>query len=155
MYLTRFSDIGLRIMMYLAKEQRASPKVTISEISEQFNLPRNHVVKIASRLARNGWVDSTRGRTGGLMLGKGLDEIRLGQVIRVLENREELIQCDKLGCSLSLDCGLRSILRDALENFYEYLDRYTLADLVADGTGTALVMMHRRYLERLNVPVTA
>ncbi|HWU83159.1 MAG TPA: Rrf2 family transcriptional regulator [Methylophilaceae bacterium] len=152
MHLTRFSDIGLRILMYLAREQREAPKVTITEISTQFALPRNHVVKITSRLARQGWVEATRGRSGGLRLGQAADRIRVGAVLRALEPRDELIDCVGIGCRLSPACTLRSLLAQGLEAFYGHLDGYTLADLVTGSTGTEIVSMHRQFLQTAGEP---
>lgn len=154
MHLTRFSDIGLRILMYLAREQREAPRVTITEISTQFGLPRNHVVKITSRLARQGWVEATRGRSGGLRLGQAADRIRIGQVIKTLEPRDELIDCEGIGCRLSRACTLRSLLAQGLEAFYGHLDGYTLADLVSGDTGVEIVNMHRQFLQTAAEPGT-
>ena len=151
MYLTRFSDVGLRIMMYLSKEQRETPSVTIAEIAQQFDIPRNHVVKITARLVKSGWVHSTRGRTGGLRLAMAPSEIRIGQVIRQLENREELIQCEALNCRLSSHCGLRSVLKVALDQFYAALDDYTLQDITADKTGVAILKIQQAYVEQIAV----
>ena len=67
MKLTRFSDIGLRVLMYLARESR-SPSVTVAEVATQFDVPHNHLVKVVGMLARIGWVDAVRGRNGGISL---------------------------------------------------------------------------------------
>ena len=72
MRLTRFSDIGLRVLVYLerADEQsiaRTQP-VTVAEIAKQFDIPQNHLVKVVAEMAKIGWIKSTRGRNGGLRL---------------------------------------------------------------------------------------
>lgn len=149
MYLTKFSDIGLRILMYLAKEQRESPRITINEISDQYRIPRNHVIKITSQLVRGGWVASTRGRSGGLELGRPATEIKIGEVIQFLEPRDELIDCAGIACRLSPDCELRSVLDMALNNFYEFLNAYSLAELIKGRAGNEIVVMQKQFLESI------
>ena len=146
MRLTRFSDIGLRVLMYLAREPREIPAVTIAEISSQFDIPRNHLVKVAGLLAKHGWIAATRGRTGGLRLAVEPASLKLGQVVRVLEGRKELIDCEQLRCQLSKDCGLRSALARAHDAFYVALDAYTLADIISGGAGNEISQMHQGYL---------
>ena len=85
MHVTRFSDIGLRLLMYLAREQRETPAVTVAEVSRQFSIPHNHLVKVAGLLARHGYIEAMRGRSGGLRLARPAESIRLGETIRVLE----------------------------------------------------------------------
>jgi Rrf2 family nitric oxide-sensitive transcriptional repressor len=146
MHLTQFSDIGLRLLMYLAREPRVGHTVTVAEVSSQFNIPRNHLVKVAGQLTRQGWIDATRGRTGGIRLAVEPALLSLGQVVRVLEGEKELVNCEKMECRLRGECGLRHALSKAHEAFYVALDEYTLADLVAKGTGKNILRMHQEYL---------
>ncbi|MEO6117513.1 MAG: Rrf2 family transcriptional regulator [Methylotenera sp.] len=146
MYLTRYTDIGLRLLMYLASEKRELPAVTVAEISTQFNIPRNHLVKVAGQLAKEGWVDAVRGRSGGLRLGVAPESLKIGQVVKLLEGRKELIECEQLGCRLSNACGLRSALNKSLAAFYTTLDEYSLADIIRGRTGEQVSMMHSEFL---------
>lgn len=91
MQLTQFSDIGLRLLMYLAKEHRETPAITLAEVSTQFDVPRNHVAKVAGKLIKHGWVSGMRGRSGGLHLATLPSRIYLGQVLKVLEGHEAVI----------------------------------------------------------------
>jgi DNA-binding IscR family transcriptional regulator len=54
MRLTRFSDIGLRVLIYLARADRPHASVTVAEIGTQFDIPVNHLVKVVGQLARAG-----------------------------------------------------------------------------------------------------
>jgi len=146
MHLTQFSDIGLRLLMYLARETRETPAVTIAEISTQFGIPRNHMMKVAGKLARDGWIRAMRGRVGGISLARHPSEMRLGQIVRALEGEKELVECDKLDCRLSSNCGLRAVLGKAHTAFYAALDEYTLEDIVAGTTGDTLLAMHNGFL---------
>lgn len=147
MQLTQFSDIGLRLLMYLANERRVGPAITLAEVSSQFAIPRNHLAKVAGKLVKNGWVEAIRGRSGGLCLAVEPDEIYLGPVLRVLEGHQEVIDCEKLNCRLKNGCELRQLLAQAYEAFFSVLDRHTLAD-VTQGLATKLIVsMQKSFIE--------
>ncbi|TFW28475.1 Rrf2 family transcriptional regulator [Massilia arenosa] len=146
MRLTRFSDIGLRVLMYLhGADERPGP-VTVAEIASQFELPINHLVKVVSQLSKMGWVRATRGRNGGLRLAADATKLRIGQVLRQLEGEDELIDCEGSSCRLAVDCRLRGALHEGLQAFYAAMDRHTLADIAGGGTGEHIVRMHRMFL---------
>jgi Rrf2 family nitric oxide-sensitive transcriptional repressor len=145
MKLTRFSDIGLRVLMYLAKETR-TPPVTVSEVSQQFDVPHNHLVKVVGTMAKMGWIDAVRGRNGGIRLAIPAESLRIGSVLRVLEGDAEAIDCEGIGCRLSRECRLRNVLQIGIEAFYGAMDQYTLADIVEGNTGEHIVRMHRTFM---------
>lgn len=146
MHLTQFSDIGLRLLMYLARETRGTPAVTIAEISTQFGIPRNHMTKVAGKLAKDGWIRATRGRVGGISLSRHPSEMQLGQIVQALEGEKALVECEKLNCRLSSSCGLRTVLGKAHTAFYAALDECTLEDIVSGTTGDTLLAMHSGFL---------
>ncbi|GAB3243604.1 RrF2 family transcriptional regulator [Chitinimonas naiadis] len=148
MQLTRFSDFGLRVLMYLSQHERPAP-VTIAEIASQFDIPHNHLIKVVNKLGKLGWVTTLRGRNGGLRLAVSADTLHLGKVLRGLEASTELINCDEPVCVLRGRCLLKRALNAGLDAFYQTMDDYTLADVCAKGTGEAIVTMHRRYLVQL------
>lgn len=141
MQLTHFTDLGLRVLMYLT--HTASPAlVTISEIAERYAVSRHHLVKVVHFMGQQGWIITTRGKGGGLALAQAPGQYRLGQLIRTLEHSKDLIDCADLPCGLRTNCQLKGILDTALEAFFAALDRYTLADAVASPTSEAIVMLH-------------
>ncbi len=144
MRITRFSDFGLRVLIYLAPARETRTLVTVAEIAAQFDIPVNHLVKVVGQLARTGWVQATRGRAGGLRLNVAPGSLKIGDVLRELEGNTELINCDAQACALRLDCGLRDALRVGMNAFYEAMNAYTLADVVSGGTGEKIVRMHHR-----------
>jgi Rrf2 family nitric oxide-sensitive transcriptional repressor len=146
MRLTRFSDIGLRALIYLERAGERPHPVTVAEISAQFDIPQNHLVKVVGHLARAGWVHATRGRNGGLRLAADPARLTVGQVLRELEGEDELIDCEGTNCALALDCQLRGLLKTGMRAFYEVMDRYTLAELTSGSTGEQVVRMHRMFL---------
>ncbi|MDE1999910.1 MAG: Rrf2 family transcriptional regulator, partial [Burkholderiales bacterium] len=98
MQLTHFTDLGLRVLMYLSHSDRDTP-VTISEVAERFDASRNHLVKVVHFMAQHGWLVTTRGKGGGLALARPLADYRLGEVIRSLENVTEMIDCADPPCA--------------------------------------------------------
>lgn len=147
MQLTQFSDIGLRLLMYLAHEQREIPAITLAEVSSQFAIPRNHLAKVAAKLVKGGWVEAIRGRSGGLRLAIKPSGIRLGQVLRLLEDHTEVIDCEKLQCKLNKGCELRFTLASAYEAFFNALDQHTLADVTHGLAGKEIISMQKGFME--------
>jgi len=150
MRLTRFSDIGLRVLIYLERAQDPSAArthpVTVAEIGAQFEIPVNHLVKVVAELARIGWVKSTRGRNGGLRLAADPATLTIGQVLRKLEGDEnDLADCEGTNCALKMDCQLRGMLRAGMRAFYEAMDRYTLSHVTSGTTGEQVIRMHRMF----------
>jgi Rrf2 family nitric oxide-sensitive transcriptional repressor len=144
MRLTRFSDIGLRVLLYLAPA--GERQVTVTEIAQQFDIPVNHLTKVISHLVRNGWVETTRGRNGGLRLCADASTLTIGTVLRELEGSAELADCEGLDCSLRQHCKLRYALKKGLLAFYGVMDAYTLFDVSVGKTGEQIVHMHRSFL---------
>lgn len=144
MQLTKFTDLSLRTLMYLTQDERAVP-VTINEIAEQFYVPRNHLIKIVTRLNKLGWIEATRGRNGGLRLGVNALTLRLGDVIKELENSTSLVNCAEPPCVLKGQCNLKDMLDQGLQQFYNYMNSYTLADMVNSKTRPVVMGMHHEY----------
>jgi Rrf2 family nitric oxide-sensitive transcriptional repressor len=146
MRLTRFSDIGLRVLIYLERAGERPHPVTVAEIGAQFDIPLNHLVKVVGQLAREGWITATRGRNGGLRLAADPATLTIGQVLRKLEGEEnELVDCEGTNCALKLDCTLRGMLRAGMRAFYEAMDRYTLTQATSGATGEQVIQMHRMF----------
>lgn len=148
MRLTRFSDIGLRVLIYLSRTDDNRVSVTVAEIATQFNIPINHLVKVVGHLARSGWVQATRGRNGGIRLCVAPESLRIGTVLRELEGNHELVDCEGQDCRLKLDCILRNALRSGMNTFYETMNRYTLSDIADGSTGDKIVHMHKTFLRK-------
>lgn len=132
MKLTSHTDFALRLLMSLAVvEERL---VTIEELAKRHGLSRNHLMKVAQTLVSLGYVTGVRGRTGGLRLARPASAIRMGEVVRALEDDTRLVECLGDGpttCILSGACLLTHSMSRAMEAFFASLDEVTLADLVA------------------------
>lgn len=133
MKLTRFSDYTLRVLMFLALAP--GRLVTIPEIAASYGISENHLTKVVHRLVRQGVVDSVRGKGGGVRLARPPAAIRLGDVVRASEGPGAVVECldePPGSCRIVPACRLAAVLVEAFAALYASLDRYTLADLVAD-----------------------
>lgn len=144
MQITHFTDLGLRVLMYLSMGERDTARATITELAERLAVSRNHLVKVVHRLAQLGLVATTRGKGGGMALARPADQYHLGDVVRALEDNPSLIDCGAPPCVLARNCQLKSALDDALQAFFERLNQYTLADAVRAPTGLSIVSLQRR-----------
>lgn len=129
MHLTRFTDNALRCLTYLALHPGETE--TVGEIARRMALSEDHLVKVVQRLAHLGYVETMRGRGGGVRLVKEPASINIGAVIRETEENFRLVECfdPKLNtCPIAPSCGLAPALDEAMEAFLGVLDRYTLED---------------------------
>lgn len=139
MRLTTFTDYSLRVLIYLAV--RDGQHATIREISEAYGISRNHLMKVVQELSQKGYVAAVRGKNGGLHLNKPPADIRIGVLVREMENDVALTEClgDNNQCILTPACGLKIVLADALEVFFARLDAYTLEDILPEQKRAQLV----------------
>lgn len=130
MQLNLKTDYALRMLMTLA---HAEGVVSVDWIAEKHGVSRNHLAKVAQDLSAAGYVETIRGRGGGLRLAKKPDQINIGTVVRQLENLDGFVECmgGKGNCMLIGICGLTPVLADALEAFLSHLDGHTLESLTA------------------------
>lgn len=129
MQLKKYTDYGLRVLMYLAAKED-NERVTIDELSGIFNVPRNHLNKVVHQLGKEGLIETRRGKNGGFLLAVDPADVRLDRVIRRLEGDEYWIDCHKPECAIFPVCELKSLINQGKETFYNFLSNYTLASLL-------------------------
>ncbi len=130
MRLTSFTDFGLRMLMQMAGNPARA--FSTSELAEDLGLSRNHLAKIMQHLSRAGLIDTRRGGGGGAVLARPAAEIRLGDIVRLLEEGQPLVECfgpNAGTCSINGRCRLKARLRSAETAFLDDLNRTTLADI--------------------------
>lgn len=132
MKLTQYSDYGIRVLTYLGLEPQQ--QATVGEIATAFDISRNHLMKVVQQLAAQGFVESRRGKMGGLRLARSAQDIGVGEVIRALENDFDLVECmrDRRDCRIAPVCRFSQLVAEANLAFMAVLDRYTLLDLLQD-----------------------
>jgi Rrf2 family nitric oxide-sensitive transcriptional repressor len=131
MRLTLHADYALRVLMYAGV--KGETLSTIPEIVDRFDIARGHVMKVVQRLARKGYLETSRGKGGGLRLARKPGEIKVGAVLRDMEEELGVLGClqgSEGYCRIESCCLLRHALREATDAFLATLDAYTLDDLL-------------------------
>lgn len=143
MQLKRATDILLRIFVYLASHPDED-HVSIHDLSEALNWNKNLVIKVAHLAVQQGYLKAVRGRTGGVSLAKPAREYRVGDIVRLTEVNEELVECDEPRCPfLNGGCRLRGVLANAREAFYRELNAVTL-DQIVTSSGAILLSKQKK-----------
>lgn len=130
MRLSAYSDYSLRVLMHAAL--RHPERVTVDEVAETFGISRHHLVKVVHDLGRSGHLATQRGIGGGFTLGRPAEQIRLGDIVRLGEESDVVIECtdrEDRQCRLFPVCRLKDVLDEAAGAFFAVLDDYSLADL--------------------------
>lgn len=130
MRLTTMTDYAMRLLMYVG--QKPERLCTIAEVAGAYGISEAHLMKITHQLGLNGWLETVRGKGGGMRLGAAPADINLGAVVRSIEPDFYLVDCltHETDCSLTGRCKLTGIMSGALQSLMQYLDRFTLADLL-------------------------
>ena len=142
MKLTAFTDYSLRVLMYLSADP--TQRATIAEIAAAFDISENHLVKVVHFLGRQGWIETLRGKGGGIQLAMAPDAINVGRVVRDTEGSALPAECflpEGGECILTPVCRLKNVLAEAVKAFYFVLDKYTLADISKNRQALAKVLM--------------
>ncbi|HKX22946.1 MAG TPA: Rrf2 family transcriptional regulator [Rhizorhapis sp.] len=126
MRLTLFTDYSIRVLLYLGA--RPDRLCSIGEVARGYGVSQNHMMKVVNELVRSGYVESVRGRFGGIRLARAPEEINIGTVIRHTEDGFDLLDCGN--CVIAPACGLTGVLKEAVGAFLSVLDAYSLADLL-------------------------
>jgi Rrf2 family nitric oxide-sensitive transcriptional repressor len=130
MRLTTMTDYSMRLLMYVAKHPERL--CTIAEVARAYDISETHLMKITHQLGLCGWLETVRGKGGGMRLAAAPADINLGAVVRSIEPDFFLVDCfgSDTVCLLAGSCQLTSIVSGALQVFMQHLDRHTLADLL-------------------------
>lgn len=131
MQLTRFTDYSLRVLIHLATYPDV--QATVAALAEEHGISRHHLTRVVHQLGIKGYIETLRGKGGGVRLARRPDQIRIGDVVRDTETGFELAECFQPGetaCRLLPSCALKPVLAEAGRAFLASLDRYTLADLL-------------------------
>ena len=135
MRLTTFTDYSLRVMIYLGL--RDNRLATIADIATAYGISKNHLMKVVHFLGQQGYLETQRGKSGGLRLALRPEEINLGKLVRDTESNTVLLECfepETSECRIEPVCALRGILGRSLQAFFAVLDEYTLADVLSNRT---------------------
>lgn len=148
MQITIYTDYSLRVLTYLAL-QPSEQRVTIQNIADSYSISKNHLTKVVHHLQKAGYIDTVRGKHGGIRLGRPANEINIGTLVRETEQDMKLVECfsSQGHCAITPACALKGIFAEALAGFLAVLDRYTLADTLPSGSQPTLIHL-------LGIPAT-
>lgn len=144
MRLTDYTDYALRVLLYLAVREEGL--TTIHDISEAYGISKNHLMKVVQRLGELGWIDTVRGRNGGLRLNDRSLGLTIGEVVRGTEGDFAIVGCfpregaEPRSCVIEPQCRLKYVFESARGAFLAELDRHTLGELVSPAAPLAALL---------------
>jgi len=141
MRLTAYTDFSLRVLMYLALHPDRRP--TIAEIAARYRISKAHLMKVVYQLGLAGYVETSRGKGGGLRLARPLDKVTIGEVVRQTEPDMALVACfdpDAPVCIIAPACRLKGKLNEARAAFLKVLDDCTLAEVMQNRPALELLL---------------
>lgn len=148
MRITGYTDYAFRVLIYMTVQ--GDRLATIQEVADRYQISKNHLMKVVHQLTRMGYLDSIRGKKGGIRLRMAPADVNLGGLVREMEPDLNLVECfgPDNACVISPVCSLKGVLGEALDAFLATLDRYTLADIVPGEDRAEIIQL-------LNIPVEA
>lgn len=142
MRLTLYTDYSLRTLLFLGAKAPEELS-TIKEISDAYGISKNHLMKVTHELGKMGYIETIRGRGGGIRLAKRPEEIGIGEVVRQTEEDFYLVDCfnpESVGCVISPVCNLKGALNKALHAYISVLDEYKLSDFLHEKEAIAALL---------------
>lgn len=136
MRLTTKTNLAARVLMACAVNDGITLRT--AEIAQTCNASLNHLLQVVNALHAHGFIETIRGRSGGLRLARPAARISIGAMFRVFESGTPFAECfapETNTCPLSETCRLRGYVARAVEAFYHELDMITLEDLTRGNCG--------------------
>lgn len=133
MRLTLMTDYAVRLLLFVA--QHPDRLCTIAEIAQAYRISEAHLMKVTHLLGQRGWIETVRGKGGGMRLACRPEAINLGRLVRDVEPDFNIVECfgDTDRCVLTGNCRLSGVVNGALQSFLAHLDGFTLADILPPG----------------------
>lgn len=146
MRLTMYTDFSLRVLIYLGAKEPGKLS-TVQEISDTYNISKNHLTKVVHELGKMGLIETVRGRGGGIRMKVEPENINVGELVRMTEDDFHLVECfngASNSCIISPVCQLKGALHEALNAYLAVLDKYTIADFIINKDELAAILFNRR-----------
>lgn len=130
MHITRYTDYSMRVLIYLSVQ--GDRLTTIQEIADSYEISKNHLMKVVHQLNKMGYIETVRGKKGGMRLLMAPTDINVGVLVRETEQDLNMVECfsSKNACKITPVCGMKPMFEEALAAFLTVLDKYTLADII-------------------------
>ncbi len=130
MRLTRFTDYALRVLLFVGRQRERT--CTMSEIAAYYQISLEHLRKVVHRMAKLGYLNTSRGKGGGIILARNPATIRIGDVIVAMEEGMNIVDCHAMDCVLLPGGSLKTALDRGARAFVAAMNEFTLADLLAN-----------------------
>ena len=133
MQLSKFSDYSFRALIYLAENNHGLN--TIEHMASELKISQNHLKKIIHKLSKGKFIESFKGRDGGIRLAKEPQNIPLSEVLLYTEVNTDFVECLKhnmqhVNCPYQTACNLTAIIHRAKDSFIQEFQKYSLQDLL-------------------------
>jgi len=160
MKLSAQEEYGLRCLLQLARAQTTAESLTLSQIAGQEGISSANAGKLMWILTKAGLVQSTRGTKGGYVLARPANEIRLNQVIRVLEGEPAESHCKSYAgvldaCIHTGDCGIRPVIVELHQIVDNALAEITLSQLLGTEANVDAVLHQIQVVRQKDEPIRA
>lgn len=129
MRLTEHTDYSLRVLVYLNQLQKT---VTLTELAVHLRISRNNLIKVSRQLAKLGYIETRRGKSGGIVLHKDTPKVSLKEIVSHTEENMNIAGCfsgKNFPCTFQPACRLRKILKKSLQAFLDAMQDATLDDI--------------------------
>jgi len=127
--LTKHTDYAIRVLIYLNTKSDQDSLCKATDVASLFGISFNHLTKVVHHLGQAGFIQTVRGKSGGIKLAKAADLINLGDVISIMENTLDPINCEDPPCRLKEVCLVKPLFNKAMQAFIDELNKHTLADI--------------------------
>jgi Rrf2 family nitric oxide-sensitive transcriptional repressor len=131
----------MRILIYLALLPKGK-RANIDMLSEAYGISRNNINKIVHQLGKAKVIETKRGKGGGFYLAKEAKEINIGEIVMLMENSLQIINCEKQNCIIMPVCRLKNAFNVATAAFLDALKQYTLEDLLDDDQSSLVQLLN-------------
>lgn len=127
-------------MIYLGLKQNELS--TIAEIARAYDISENHLMKVVHKLGQLGYIDTVRGKGGGMRLARAPEQLNIGEILRHTEGQTGLLPCvdGQSDCCIQPACNFISILSEVQAAIFGVFDRYTLADLLTHKSSLSKIL---------------
>lgn len=139
MQLTKFTDFSIRVLIYAGLKDNDELS-QISAICESYEISKNHLIKVVHELAQLGYLETIRGKNGGIRLAMDASEISIGELVRQTEKHLNAFNCYTPACKIVKACTVKGVFHEATQAYLQVLDKYTLADVLENRRSLAKVL---------------
>jgi Rrf2 family protein len=132
MKLSAKTRYGTRLMLDMAQHYQDGP-IHLATVAQRQGISVKYLEQIIIPLKKAHYIRSVRGPKGGHQLAKPPEEIKVGEIVALLEDSASLAACsdNPLVCERSSACATRYIWQEAAQAMFDKLQSITLADLLS------------------------